>query len=93
MVTTHKSEPENRDAQLNARMNSWQMPGLPPGLVPRVTARLLEQRTRREVLFPWSPMKLAAATAAAAVVGILLGVAVPTADAVADTTDIIEQLW
>lgn len=93
MATHRSTDRKDNDAQLNALLNSWQTPGLPPGFTTRVTARMLEQQAKRESTFPWSPMKFAVATAAAAVIGILLGVTMPAADAVADTTDIIEQLW
>ena len=89
MVTHH----DHDDAQLNALMENWQAPALPPGFTTRVTARLTEQRKQRAPMFPWSPMKLVAATAMAAVVGMLLGVTMPTTEAPADTTEIIEQLW
>jgi hypothetical protein len=86
---------DNRnEARLNALMNSWQAPNLPPGFSGRVSARIMEQQRKREPIFPWSPAKLVAATAIAAVVGILLGVTMPATYAVADAPDsIIEELW
>jgi hypothetical protein len=93
MVTKHIPDHNEDDAPLNAHLRRWQTPSLSPGFAARTSALLLEQRAKRDFSFPWSPMKLAAATAAAAMVGILLGVAMPSSDAVADTTDIIEQLW
>jgi len=82
----------NNDDKLNALMKSWDAPATPPGLETRVAARIMEQRQRASVL-PWSPLKFAAATAIAAVVGIFLGVTMPVSDAAADTTEIIEMLW
>ena len=93
MVTHHDQD----DTRLNALMARWQAPAVPPGLNTRVTARLLEQQKKPARLLPWSPMKLMAATAMAAVVGMLLGVTIPSSEAatdtVTDTTEIIEQLW
>lgn len=83
---------QDTDDKLNAMMNTWDAPATPPGFEIRVAAGIIGRRQRASVL-PWSPLKFAAATAMAAVVGIFLGATMPVSDAAADTTEIIEMLW
>lgn len=82
----------NNDDKLNTLMNAWHAPAPQPGFETRIAARIMGQRPHASIL-PWSPRKLAAATAIAAVIGIFLGVTMPVSDAAADTTEIIEMLW
>jgi len=82
------------DARLNAAMAGWQAPALPPGFTARVAARITqqqaaEQQARGAALLPWSPLKLSAATAAAVMVGLALGVTAPVVET-RDTLDTID---
>jgi hypothetical protein len=83
----------NDDSKLNARMNAWQTPALPPGFDARIAARIMERQRTVVSVLPWSPLKLVTVTAMAALVGIFLGIAMPVSDAAAETTEIIEMLW
>ncbi len=90
-MVTHNN---NDDTQLNAVLAAWQAPPPSPWLAARVSERIIAaQKAERAALLPWSPFKLVAATAAAVLVGVFIGLAMPTAEASADTTDMIELLW
>jgi hypothetical protein len=95
MVMDHNTHDHaaNSDARLNAAMTGWQAPALPPGFTARVAASITtqqaEQQARRETLLPWSPLKLSAATAAAVMVGLALGVTAPVVETT-DATDAAE---
>jgi hypothetical protein len=82
----------NNDNELNTLMKTWDMSSPAPGFETRIAARIMERRRHAAVL-PWSPLKFAAATAIAAVIGIFLGVTMPVSDATAETTEMIEMLW
>lgn len=85
---------QEQDNHLNTVMESWQVPPPSPNLAARIAAQIIAAQIQpRAALFPWSPVKLAAATLGAMAVGIVLGLAVPSSDAAADTTDVIEMLW
>jgi hypothetical protein len=99
-MATDTSKHDRDDAQLNAALNSWQIPPSSPLLATKISEQIIAAhiaaRKAQNTRFAWSPMQLATATALAAVVGIMLGFAAPTSEAAAettDTTDVIEMMW
>ncbi len=71
--------PEISDAKLNAAMESWRVPAPSPRLQARATQGLVQSvRAQRRTLWPFPPMRIATLATATAMLGIVLGAALPT---------------
>lgn len=86
-MDTRNPDPES-DAALNAALKAWAVPPLSAAVKFRVTQALAQQTARPAnsppLLWPWSPLRLAGASLAAAALGCVLSFTVPMADGAAD---------
>ena len=97
-VNMNSQKPDTEDdAKLNSLLNSWQVPVPSPWLEKRATQAIISAiADKQRNSWPLSPLRLAAATATAAIFGIVLGLAIPATDAAnaaIDSDTIIEMMW
>jgi len=91
-----KNESQGSNAQLDALLESWQVPPPSPWLVSRTAHAIAATVDARHSTLPMSLWRFAVATATAAAVGMVLGFAMPTTDAAnaaVDSDEIIEMMW
>lgn len=86
-------EKHENDAKLDAMLNAWKVPPT-PWLAQRAVQGVVAGRQR--TLWPMAPLRLAAAVSMAAVVGLVLGLTVPSVDganAANESDTMIEMMW
>ena len=91
-------EKDQNDAKLEAMLHAWKVPPPSPWLAQRAVQGIVAAhlQTRQRSLWPMVPLRLAAAVSMAAVIGLVLGLTVPSADdanAANDSDTMIEMMW